>query len=118
MQVIKINESELEKNNSNLFIGGNVSNQSLIGELEGKDFIAKNVHFNAGAKTKLHTHSNDQLLIVTGGKGLVGNEKEEVTVDQGTVIIFPAGEKHFHGATEDSEFWHIYVIKQGTKTEW
>ncbi len=31
------------------------------------------------------------------------------------IDLIPAGEKHWHGATEDSEFSHIYFFKKGCK---
>jgi quercetin dioxygenase-like cupin family protein len=40
-------------------------------------------------------------------------EKKEITV--GDVVIIPAGEKHWHGATEDSEFSHIFVSRLGSQ---
>jgi quercetin dioxygenase-like cupin family protein len=51
-------------------------------------------------------------LIVTGGKGFVANEYEKQEVGVGDIILFPAGEKHWHGATEDSYFSHIYIKKR------
>ena len=74
------------------------------------------ISFGKGVRNKFHTHECDQILIVTQGKGYVAteNEKREVTV--GDIILFPAGEKHWHGATEDSDFAHIYITKGDSKT--
>ena len=47
------------------------------------------------------------------GKGILATEEEERVVTEGDVILIPAGEKHWHGATSDSEFSHIYVHKLG-----
>jgi len=46
----------------------------------------------------------------------VATEKEERIVTVGEVVLFPAGEKHWHGATRDSEFSHIVVTRAGSKT--
>jgi quercetin dioxygenase-like cupin family protein len=46
----------------------------------------------------------------------VATETEQTVVTAGDVIHFPAGEKHWHGATADSTFSHIYVSRAGSKT--
>ena len=42
-------------------------------------------------------------------KGIIATEDKEVVITPGDVVLIPAGEKHWHGATEDSDFAHIYV---------
>jgi quercetin dioxygenase-like cupin family protein len=73
------------------------------------------VNFGKGVRNKFHAHDSEQLLIVTAGRGIVATEKEQRVVTQGDIILFQTGEKHWHGATEDSEFSHIYVTKTGSK---
>jgi quercetin dioxygenase-like cupin family protein len=48
----------------------------------------------------------------------VATEEEEIIVTPGTMVIFPPGEKHLHGATKDSEFSHISIQIAGGKTTW
>ena len=67
-------------------------------------------------RNKFHAHDVDQVLIVTAGKGIVATEKGEKVVTIGEVVLFPAGEKHWHGATKDSEFSHLVVTRVGGKT--
>ena len=74
------------------------------------------VNFGKGVRNKFHTHESDQILIVTAGKGIVATELEQREVTVGDVILFPTGEKHWHGATEDSEFSHVYISRAGQKT--
>jgi quercetin dioxygenase-like cupin family protein len=74
------------------------------------------VNFGKGMRNKFHTHDSDQILIVTAGKGIVATEKEERVVTVGEIVLFPAGEKHWHGATKDSGFSHIVVTKTESKT--
>ena len=57
------------------------------------------------------------ILYVTRGKGIVATEKEEIEVTAGTLVLFPAGENHWHGAAKDSEFSHISITTPG-KTTW
>jgi quercetin dioxygenase-like cupin family protein len=73
------------------------------------------VNFGRGVRNKFHIHENDQILIVPAGTGIVETEHEQRTVTIGDVILFPKREKHWHGATEDSEFSHIFITKAGGK---
>jgi quercetin dioxygenase-like cupin family protein len=91
-----------------------VTRQTLVPD--SKDFNAAIVNFGKGVRNKLHTHDSEQVLIVTAGKGIVATEKEQQTVTVGDVILFSAGEKHWHGATADSEFSHIYVTRLDSQT--
>ena len=50
-------------------------------------------------------------MIVIAGRGYIATEKEKKVITVGDVVLIPAGEKHWHGAAEDSEFAHIYVSK-------
>ena len=45
----------------------------------------------------------------------MATEEEQRVVTPGDIILIQTGEKHWHGATEDSEFSHIYVTKTGSK---
>jgi quercetin dioxygenase-like cupin family protein len=73
------------------------------------------VNFPIGVRNKSHAHEGEQILIVTRGRGIVATEGEKRSVCEGDVVLIPAGEKHWHGAAEDSEFSHIYVSRLGGK---
>ncbi len=117
MKVIKTSEVKAEPYVTPLFTGGAVTRQPLVTEDMGKSFNMSNISFAAGAKNKFHTHSTDQVLIVTSGKGIVATEKEQRTVSLGDLIFIPAGEKHWHGATKDSAFSHISLTGATSKTQ-
>lgn len=51
-----------------------------------------------GAKTKLHTHTSEQVLYCLEGKTLVGDETSTQEVGPGDVVSLPAGEVHWHAA--------------------
>ena len=109
MKVIRPSQVEkLQPGNTALFTGP-VSLQPLVPQDTGGNFKLVLVNFGKGVRNKFHAHSGDQVLIVTSGKGIVATEQEEVVVEVGDVIQFPAGEKHWHGATKDSEFSHIFI---------
>ena len=95
---------------------GPVSRQPIITGEMSKQFVITQVNFGNGVRNKFHIHTSDQVLIVTAGKGICADEKGETTVVPGDVIIFPAGEKHWHGAAPGSTFSHIYVSSPESKT--
>jgi quercetin dioxygenase-like cupin family protein len=74
------------------------------------------VHFPDGVRNRFHTHSSDQILIVTGGAGVVATSDEEVRVGPGDVIVSPGDVPHWHGALPGHEFTHITLLKAGTTT--
>ena len=100
-----------------IFFGGKVSRQPLIASEDSKFFKFGIVKFEAGARNKLHTHTSDQILFVTSGTGIVGTAEREVVVEEGDAILILAGEKHWHGATADSDFAHVVVLTNESKTE-
>lgn len=96
-----------------LFFGGKVYNQFVLEEEHetGKIQVV-NVKFSPGARNKLHTHSTEQILVVTEGKGIVATKDEEYEVTPGMVILVSPGEAHWHGATKDSSFAHLAIMGQ------
>ena len=114
MTVVQMGEVPKEPYVTPLFTGPDVTRQSLLSD--SRDLRVGIVNFGKGVRNKFHTHDVDQVLIVTAGKGIVATEKEERVVTVGAVILFPAGEKHWHGATKDSEFSHLVVTKAESKT--
>ena len=113
MKIVKMSEVPREPAASPLFTGPDVTRQSLLPD--SKDLRVGIVNFGKGMRNKFHSHDGDQVLIITAGKGFVVTEKEKKTVTVGDVVLFPAGEKHWHGATNDSEFSHIVITKAGVK---
>lgn len=113
MRVVKINEVQKESFNSPLFTGSDVTIQILLPD--SKELNVNVVNFGKGVRNKFHAHDSEQVLIVTSGKGIIATEAEEKVITVGDVVIIPTGEKHWHGATKDSDFSHIYVSKLGTQ---
>lgn len=114
MKVISVRSVTKQHLEAPLFTGS-VIRQSPVTDQEGSDLSIDYVHFPKGVRNKFHTHSNDQVLIVTKGKGIVATEKEQKTVTVGDVAWIPAGEIHWHGATQESDFTHISVTHAHTK---
>lgn len=87
--------------------------------VDGKEaqFSVAYIHFPEGVRNKFHTHSNDQVLIVTDGRGMVATEDREEALTVGDVALIPAGEKHRHGAVPGSKMTHVSILPASTKTE-
>src|ERR1700759_1212358 len=83
--------------------------------------VGASVTFEAGARTAWHIHPLGQTLIVTAGCGWVQREGGPIEeIYPGDVIWFPAGEKHWHGATPTTAMTHIAIQEQldGKLVEW
>jgi quercetin dioxygenase-like cupin family protein len=115
MKVIKLNEIKKEPVVAPLFTGP-VSRQNYIGTDLSRRFLISQVNFGRSGRNKFHSHTIEQVLIVTEGKGICATENEEITVVPGDIIFFPAGEKHWHGAAEGSTFSHLYVMSPDSIT--
>jgi quercetin dioxygenase-like cupin family protein len=115
MKIIKMSEVKKEPTTTPMFTG-TVNMQTFVGPDLSKRFLIREVHFPKSVKNKFHTHTIEQVLIVTEGKGIVATEKEEITVTPGDIIYIPAGEVHWHGAADGFTFSHLYVMSQESKT--
>ena len=111
MKVVKMHEVPKEPYGGPVFTGPDVTRQTLVPE--SRDYMVNIVNFGKGVKTKLHAHDTEQILIVTAGTGIVATEEEKRVVTVGDIIFIPSGEKHWHGATDGSEFSHIFIIGAG-----
>lgn len=79
------------------------------------------VTFEPGARTAWHTHPLGQTLIVTAGSGWAQREGGPIEeIRPGDVVWFPAGEKHWHGATPTTAMTHIAIAEKldGNSVEW
>ena len=115
MKIVKVVDVKFSEEKSDLFIG-KVDRQPLTSDditgvkrTNGSIVIGKN-YFHPGARTKLHTHLCEQFLYITEGKGTVGTDKEQYDVTAGTLVYIPAGELHFHGATEKTSMGHLSIV--------
>jgi quercetin dioxygenase-like cupin family protein len=92
---------------------GPVYMKPLIDAKQTGGFGVLLVTFSPGARLHFHTHTYEQILYVTEGKGIVATKDAEHTVTAGAAIYIPPGEVHWHGATEDASFSHIAIQKPG-----
>ena len=100
-----------------LMTGTQVWAQEILESGDSNDFTFGIRSFDAGARTKFHKHSGDQILIITEGVGSVGTDNETLSIVEGDVVLIPAGENHFHGAPDATSMAHITIQKKGSVTE-
>ncbi len=113
MKVQKMSEVKKEAFVVPLMTSTDVTRQNLVPE--SKDFSLGIINFGKGVRNKWHTHSSDQVLLVTAGTGYVATDTEKRKVTVGDIILVTAGEKHWHGAGPESAFSHISLTKPGNK---
>lgn len=84
-----------------------------------------NVTFEPGCRNNWHIHHAEegggQILICTDGRGWYQEwGKEPQLLTPGTVVVIPAGVKHWHGAAADCWFSHIAFEApgKGCSNEW
>lgn len=71
------------------------------------------VTFEPGARTFWHTHPFGQTLIVTMGRGIVGQWGERsIAVREGDIVWFPPEVKHFHSAAPETAFVTISMSER------
>ncbi|KPK22969.1 MAG: hypothetical protein AMJ70_04585 [Dehalococcoidia bacterium SG8_51_3] len=112
MKIVKLMDGKPQELTSKMF-EGKVYRLPLIDNQIAKEISVTMIKFDSGARNVFHTHTGEQVLYVTEGKGIVANEDEEYVVTQGTAIYIPPGERHWHGATEDSSFSHLSILRPG-----
>ncbi|MBI2215772.1 MAG: cupin domain-containing protein [Candidatus Rokubacteria bacterium] len=114
MKIVSMDKVKSEPVVAPLFTG-EVSRQPLA--RDSRDLNVSIVNFPKGVRNQWHSHESDQVLIVTAGKGIVATDGEQREVVVGDVVVIPAGEKHWHGATNDSAFSHITIQRTGSTTK-
>ena len=106
---------ETNETNDQIVGKGPVLRKELIATKDTGGFGALLVTFPPGSRLHFHTHTYEQILYVTEGKGIVATRTQEFTLTPGTIVYIAPGEVHWHGATKDSSFSHICIQKPGIK---
>jgi 4-carboxymuconolactone decarboxylase len=113
VRLLRIRASGRAPNEGEIFEGGRVLTQSVIDESLSDRHRILEVSFTAGARTKLHEHDTDQVLVITEGSGIVGTRGERFDVVPGDVVFIPAREAHFHGARPGASMTHFSILGPG-----
>ena len=80
------------------------------------------VRFEAGARTRWHSHPKGQLLNVTEGRGWVQNDGgPKRALKAGDTVWTAPDVRHWHGATPYGSFTHVAIAEpglRGTVVDW
>jgi quercetin dioxygenase-like cupin family protein len=69
-----------------------------------------NVSFEAGARTKWHSHPAGQIIMATEGVGYYQEQgKTKMVVHKGDIIKCAPNTIHWHGASKDSAFVQLAI---------
>jgi quercetin dioxygenase-like cupin family protein len=91
------------------------SRQTIIQPGDSANYNCSVVNFSQGCTTGWHTHTCDQILVVTSGSGMVATEHEKREINVGDVVHIKAGERHWHGAKADATMGHITITAVGSQ---
>jgi quercetin dioxygenase-like cupin family protein len=113
MYVVDIKQQAPERNSSPI-LEGMVHSLPLVDERQGAQQLRLlSVTFGPGARTKLHFHTHEQVLLVTEGRGILATEQEEHHVTAGCVVYVPPLERHWHGAEPEFSMTHVSINGPG-----
>ena len=87
------------------------SRQTIIQPGDSANYNCSVVNFSQGCTTGWHTHTCDQILVVTSGSGMVANEQEQREINVGDVVHIKAGERHWHGANQRVAFGPVFSVR-------
>lgn len=115
MHVANTNTNDWENRTGNAMFIGEVHAHGLVDDKMSEQTRLLLVKFSPGGRTRWHTHSFEQALVIVDGKGIVASEKQgERVVQTGDVVVFDREEKHWHGATNTTGMSHIAVNLAGS----
>ena len=112
--------------------------KDITSKIKSKEQDIYHVYFQGGAKTKLHLHNGNQILIVTKGIGSLEifrklstkktnfkiKRTKNIPLKEGDIVYIPLNMLHTHGSTDKKKiFSHIAinihpVRNQEYKTIW
>lgn len=114
LNIIRAEGDPQEIVGGSLFPGGRVTRQTLA---RGSDQLSLTLlNFETGARNAFHIHTHDQVVLVLSGTGIVATMDETREVTAGDVVLFPAGENHWHAASPDSGVAFVSITPAGTTT--
>lgn len=102
------------------FTGNAYFNQLVDGESDWNCPVGY-VTFQPGCRNDWHRHPGGQILLITEGSGWYQEWGQEArSLKPGDVVKIPTDVKHWHGASKDSWFAHIYIETNSNKgsVEW
>lgn len=97
--------------------------KDISSKIKSKEQDIYHVYFENGAKTKMHLHNGNQILIITDGIGNLeifrkyGTKNtdftikriEKISLKEGDIVYIPSNTLHTHGSSEKKTFSHIAI---------
>jgi len=97
--------------------------KDISSKIKSKEQDIYHVYFENGAKTKMHMHDGNQILIVTKGIGSletfrkygrnITNFKikriEKINLKEGDIVYISSNTLHIHGSSNKKMFSHIAI---------
>ena len=115
MHVANTGDANFQPRTGQAMFTGEVNAAGLVDDTMTEQTRLLLVKFSPGARTKWHTHTFEQALIIVDGKGIVASETQgERVVEPGDVVVFSTKEKHWHGGTNHTGMTHIAVNLAGS----
>jgi quercetin dioxygenase-like cupin family protein len=114
MHIANTNTNDWETRTGNAMFIGEVHAHGLVDDKMSEQTRLLLVRFSPGGRTRWHTHSFEQALVIVDGRGIVATETQERVVQPGDVVVFGTNEKHWHGATNSTGMSHIAVNLAGS----
>lgn len=115
MKIIKGRDAQSSSESRGATFTGQVWADPVMPSTDG--VTINDVFFTLGARTHWHAHAQGQILQVIAGRGYVCKEGEpRHEILPGDTIWIAPGERHWHGASEDTYLLHT-AISLG-KTTW
>ncbi len=115
MKVLRTGDTPEAPATAPIFVG-TVHSRPLVTADDSTTLTTTLVRFSDGGRNKRHTHSEDQVLYIVEGFGIVADEEHEHHVSDGDIVHVPAGEVHWHGAAPAKDMAHLAIMKPGAKT--
>lgn len=113
MHVIQPSDQHPQRASAPIFEGLVHTTNLIDGQQGARQLRLLTVTFAPGARTKLHYHTHEQVLVITEGRGVLATEQEEHHVTPGCVVYVPVGERHWHGAEPELSMTHISINGPG-----
>lgn len=121
---IKITEDlEIDKTGRKI---GKIYLNRLSENFSTKEFKSYFIKFEKGARSKVHLHDSDQIIIGISGIGQlvifskINNNQDNtleieksLKLEEGEAVLIPAGTLHWHGATENQSSSQLSFMKNG-----
>jgi quercetin dioxygenase-like cupin family protein len=120
MEILRVGSQPSAKGSAEYFTG-TVRIDPLFSPPDPARVAMALVTFEPGARTAWHTHPFGQTLIVTAGSGWAQRKGGSIEIiNQGDVVYFVPGEKHWHGASATTSMSHIAIQEKlnGSPVEW